>query len=89
MGEALEAGARIQTLRQAFTIREGIKPSEIKLPSRMAGIPSKSEGPLEGITIDVESLRSEYYKAQGWDPETGYPSDATLERLGLKEITET
>jgi len=89
MGEALEAGARIQTLRQAFTIREGIKPSEIKLPARMAGIPPKSEGPLEGITIDVESLRSEYYKAQGWDPETGYPSDATLERLGLKEITET
>jgi aldehyde:ferredoxin oxidoreductase len=25
----------------------------------------------------------------GWDPETGYPTEATLERLGLKELTET
>ena len=86
--EALEAGARIQTLRQAFNIREGLTPSEIKLPPRMAGIPPKSEGPLSGITIDIDSLRSEYYKAMGWDPGTGYPSGTTLEQLGIKELTE-
>ncbi|NOQ96216.1 MAG: aldehyde ferredoxin oxidoreductase, partial [Desulfobacterales bacterium] len=89
ISEALEAGARIQTLRQAFNIREGISPCEIKLPPRMAGIPPKGEGPLSGITIDIDSLRSEYYKAMGWDPGTGYPSGTTLERLGIKELTET
>jgi len=25
----------------------------------------------------------------GWDPETGYPTEATLERLGLKKLPET
>ncbi len=89
ISEALEAGARIQTLRQAFNIREGLSPCEIKLPPRMAGIPPKGEGPLSGITIDIDSLRSEYYKAMGWDPGTGYPSGTTLERLGIKELTET
>ncbi|MBW1675441.1 MAG: aldehyde ferredoxin oxidoreductase family protein [Deltaproteobacteria bacterium] len=89
ISEALETGARIQTLRQAFNIREGLSPREIKLPTRMAGIPPKGEGPLAGITIDIDSLRSEYYKAMGWDPGTGYPSGTTLDRLGIKELTET
>ena len=89
MAEVLKTGARIQTLRQAFNIREGIRPSGIKLPPRMAGIPPKSEGPLAGITIDIDTLSSEYYKGMGWDPETGNPSEASLERLGLKELTET
>jgi aldehyde:ferredoxin oxidoreductase len=89
MAEALEAGARIQTLRQAFNLREGISPHETKLPHRMAGVPPKSEGPLAGITIDIDSLASEYRRAMGWDPDTGYPTEATLERLGLKEFTET
>ena len=84
--EALEAGARIQTLRQTFNIREGIDPSQIKLPERMAGIPPKNDGPLADITIDIDSLKSEYYKAMGWDPESGQPTDATLERLGLKGL---
>ncbi|KPJ51461.1 MAG: hypothetical protein AMJ37_04795 [Dehalococcoidia bacterium DG_18] len=89
MAEALETGARIQTLRQAFNLREGIEPREIKLPPRMAGVPPKSDGPLAGITIDIDSLASEYRKAMGWDPDSGHPTEATLERLGLKEFTET
>jgi aldehyde:ferredoxin oxidoreductase len=51
--EALETGARIQTLRQCFNIREGIEPSAFKLPSRLAGVPPKSEGPLMGIIKDL------------------------------------
>jgi len=88
INEALETGARIQTLRQAFNLREGIKPAEIKLPPRMAGIPPKDEGPLAGITIDTDTLASEYHKAMGWDPKTGQPIETTLERLGLKKLTE-
>lgn len=87
MAEALETGARIQTLRQAFNLREGIKPSDIKLPPRMAGIPPKDKGPIADITIDIDSLASEYSKAMGWDPETGQPTETTLKRLGLKELT--
>jgi aldehyde:ferredoxin oxidoreductase len=86
LNEALKIGARIQTLRQCFNIREGIEPSEIRLPPRLVGIPPKSEGPLTGITIDIDSLVSEYYKAMGWDAASGYPIDSTLEQLGLKDL---
>ena len=86
--KALETGARIQTLRQCFNLREGIKPSGINLPARMVGLPPKDDGPLAGVTIDIQSLAHEYRKALGWDPDNGYPSDATLERLGLKTLME-
>ena len=86
MNEALETGRRIQTLRQAFNIREGIEPSKMKLPSRMVGIPPMTDGPLAGITIDIDSLAREYHKAMGWNPDTGYPTQLTLEELGLLEL---
>jgi aldehyde:ferredoxin oxidoreductase len=73
-------------LRQCFNIREGIEPIETKLPPRLTGIPPKKEGPLEGVTIDIESLAREYAKAMGWDPDTRFPTEATLERLGLQDL---
>ena len=86
MKEALETGARIQTLRQLFNIREGIEPSKISLPGRMVGIPPMSEGPLKGISIDIDTLTKEYNKAMGWDPNTGYPTKDSLVKLGLEEL---
>ncbi len=88
MREVFETGARIQALRQLFNLREGVKPSEIDLPPRMVGIPPHSEGPLAGVTIDIDSLRAEYYKAMGWDSGTGHPITETLERLGLEKLKE-
>ncbi len=88
VSEALETGARIQTLRQAFNIREGIDPSQVKLPPRLAGIPPKDEGPLAGITVDVDTLAREYWEAMGWDAATGHPTQDTLERLGLARLVE-
>lgn len=89
MEEALKTGARIQTLRWSFNIREGINPSSVRLPERMIGVPPKSEGPLAGVTIDIDSLVYEHRKAMGWDPDTGYPTEATLERLGLQTLVQS
>ena len=89
MTEALETGARIQTLRQLFNIREGVKSHEIRLPSRMAGIPPHISGPLTGITIDVDIMVKEYRQAMGWDPATAYPTRAKVSELGLGELTNT
>ncbi len=86
VSEVLETGARIQTLRQLFNVREGITPSNFRLPDRMVGIPPKSEGPLKGITIDIDTLTREYREAMEWDPKTGKPSEACLTRLELKEL---
>jgi aldehyde:ferredoxin oxidoreductase len=87
--EALETGARIQTLRKCFNVREGIKQSDIRLPSRLMGIPPRKEGLFAGITIDVDSLTSEYNQEMGWDPVSGRPTEETLERLQLKKLFET
>ncbi|HAG07295.1 MAG: Aldehyde ferredoxin oxidoreductase [Clostridia bacterium 62_21] len=35
-----------------------------------------------------EAVKAEYYKLMGWDEETGVPTRATLERLGLKEVAD-
>jgi len=86
MKELLESGARVQTLRQCFTIREGIKASDVRLPSRMKGFPPMDAGPVAGITIDEQSLAREYRKAMGWDSESGQPTNDTLRRLGLETL---
>ena len=86
MKEMLESGARVQTLRQCFTMREGMKASDIRLPSRMKGLPPMDAGPVAGITIDEQSLVQEYRKAMGWDPETGQPMNDSLKRLGLEPL---
>ena len=86
IAEVLTTGARIHTLRQSFNIREGIRPSDVKLPKRMLGQPPQEEGPVAGVTIDVDNLAREYYQAMGWDPDSGIPDENTLETLGLIQI---
>jgi len=86
MSEILTIGSRIQTLRQCFNIREGIKLSDVKLPGRLSGRPPQEKGPVAGITIDVDSLAREYRQAMGWDPQNGKPKDTVLEKLGLTQL---
>jgi len=80
--EGLEIGRRILTLRQAFNAREGLKPDDFRFPKRfeahlMAG--PAAEAPVPPF----EQLREEYYKAMGWDPQTGSPLPETMAALGL------
>jgi aldehyde:ferredoxin oxidoreductase len=84
--QVLSTGARIQTLRHCFNLREGIVPAEVKLPKRMLGQPPHKEGPVAGVTVDVDSLAREYRQAMGWDPDSGQPEESTLERLGLTQL---
>jgi aldehyde:ferredoxin oxidoreductase len=87
--EVLTTGARIQTLRHCFNLREGIVPSDVKLPKRMAGQPPQEEGPVAGVTLDVDNLAREYRQAMGWDPDSGIPDENTLEKLGLTQLVKT
>ncbi len=87
--EVLTAGARIQTLRHCFNLREGIRPSDVQLPKRMAGEPPQEEGPVAGVTLDMDNLAREYRQAMGWDPENGEPEKNTLKKLGLNELIKT
>ena len=89
IAEVLTTGARIQTLRHCFNLREGIAPSEVKLPKRMAGQPPQEEGPVAGVTLDVDNLAREYRQAMGWNPDSGRPDDTTLDKLGLTDLVGT
>jgi aldehyde:ferredoxin oxidoreductase len=80
--EGLKAGRRILTLRQAFNFREGIRPEDFTLPKRF-DVPL-SAGPMAGNDVPFEEMRKDYYRALGWDPETGRPLPETLAELGLE-----
>jgi len=88
IAEVLTTGARIQTLRQSFNIREGIRPSDVKLPDRMLGRPPQKDGPVAGVTLDIDNLAREYRQAMGWNPDSGMPDEKTLKKLGLIQLVE-
>jgi aldehyde:ferredoxin oxidoreductase len=84
--EIFLTGERIANMRHAFNIREGLNPLQFKFPDRIAGFPPKEEGPLKGITLDVETLNKEYYNAMDWDLNSAKPSKNKLKELGLEEV---
>jgi len=86
VAEMLLTGERIQTLRHAFNVREGLRPADFKLPDRLIGKPPLTSGPTAGVTIDIDTLVREYYQAMAWDVETGVPSRDRLQKLGLGEL---
>jgi len=76
-------GDRIAALRTAFNIREGMRNVDFEVPGRMIGSPPLKSGPLEGVTVDIDTQVREYLEAMGWDTETGVPKRETLLELGL------
>ena len=68
--EAITIGLRIQALRQAFTIREGINVINNKIPERIVGVDY------------VEDYKG-YCQKMGWNPENACPLKETLEQLDL------
>ncbi len=80
--EVIKTGMRINAMRQAFNIREGIT-TPWKFPDRMLGKPPKTTGPRAGITWELEEIYTEYYEAMGWDTKTGKPKKETLLDLGM------
>ena len=68
--ELLRVGQRIQTLRQAFALREGIRIIDTKLSERV-------------FDSDYKADYKEYCKQMGWNPENGYPLKKTLQDLEL------
>ena len=68
--EAIKTGIRIQTLRQAFTLREGVDIINNKLPERAVG-------------VDYLADYKGFCEKIGWNPENGFPLKETLKDLDL------
>ena len=86
--DLLACGERIQDLRQAFNVREGLRPSDFKAPPRAFGQGDGllEHGPLKGITVPIEKLRKDYFAAMHWNPETGRISKTRAAALGIEEL---
>ena len=82
--EALRAGQRILTLRQAFNAREGIVPDDFYLPERL--VQPLEAGGSAGQKIDFETMKAGYFAAMGWDLRSGKPYPDTWAELGLNEL---
>lgn len=88
MGDVIETGARIGTLRSCFNLREGLRPWDVKLPPRAEGKPALTAGPLKNVTIDSDTEIREFLLAMGWDLEAGKPKQQTLVNLGLRYVAD-
>lgn len=84
--EYMRTGRRIQTLRQMFNIREGIDPRQIKISKRLTGDPPQTAGPNNGVQYDIDVLIQAYWKEIGWNPETGIPTQETLDELEMNDV---
>ena len=76
--EALKAGRRILTLRQAFNAREGLTPDQFELPKRIAST----------AKVDYTALRNGYFAEMKWDSRSGKPSKEALADVGLTELAD-
>ena len=86
--EYLEIGRRIQTLRHLFNVKHGIKPADRHLPERMEGKPPLPAGPLKGVSLRIDEQAKYHWKAMGYDPETGVPSEETVSALNIPAVLE-
>jgi aldehyde:ferredoxin oxidoreductase len=86
--ELLTCGERIVNMRHAFILREGINPLTRKVHPRIVGRPPQKEGPLAGMTLDIEAQVYWCLGAMDWDRETTKPSKKKLLALGLDDVAE-
>jgi aldehyde:ferredoxin oxidoreductase len=84
--ELLVTGERIENVRQAFNVREGLNLLNFSVPGRILGRPPHKVGPLAGVTVDAATLVKEYLQEMDWDLKTARPSAKKLKELGLDDI---
>ena len=88
MKELLKCGERIGVMRHVFNLREGLNPLKHYLHGRVIGRPPQEDGPLAGVTCDVEAEAWWHLGALDWDRITTVPSRNKLLELGLDDIAD-
>ena len=75
-------------MRHVFSLREGDNPLERKVHGRITGRPPQQDGPLAGVTTDLESQVYWNLGSLDWDRVSTSPSRQKLLELGLNDIAE-
>ena len=85
--EIVETGNRITTLLHALQPARGLQArATSSCPERARGNPPLQAGKLEGVTIDSEGLKRQFYEAMGFDSETGAIDRERIVALGLDDV---
>jgi aldehyde:ferredoxin oxidoreductase len=80
----MQIGERIQTLKQLFNIKHGIKPHKVTMSDRALGRPPLTAGANKGRTIQIEKMMRDYWEELGWNTKTGKPTAETVKRLKIQ-----
>jgi aldehyde:ferredoxin oxidoreductase len=89
--EMLMAGERAWNIEKAYNTRCGATRADDIIPERFFKEPLKGGGPSGGTVVErdkFDTILEEYYEDRKFDPDTGLPTRAGLDRLGLKEIAD-
>jgi len=85
--EAIGAADRVVNLERAFNAREcsfALRKLDC-FPERFVEEPLP-DGPFKGLRFEQEKMLDEYYRARGWDVESGMPTARGLSKLGLEDV---
>ncbi|NHJ25197.1 MAG: aldehyde ferredoxin oxidoreductase [Candidatus Lokiarchaeota archaeon] len=77
----LMVGERINNLKRVINCKLGISRVDDKLP--LHNLQILKSGKTTNVKIELEENLKKYYKARGWDWETGKPTNEKLEELGI------
>jgi aldehyde:ferredoxin oxidoreductase len=80
----LEAGDRSVNLKRAISNRLGLTREHDHLPK--IAIAALGEGTSAGKAPDMELMLKDYYAHREWDWQTGRPTRAKLQSLGLGQV---
>jgi len=83
--ELMKVGERCITLEQVFNVRAGRTKAADNLPRRF--FTPLTSGPMQGVSINEEEFKQAidtYYAMVGWDRESGAPTPAKLQELGIE-----
>ena len=83
-----KCGERIENIRHVFNLHEGDNPLNRKVHGRIIGEPPQQEGPLAGVTTNLEEQIYQNLAALDWDRVSTKPSRKKLLELGLNNIAD-
>ena len=82
--EFVKAGERTWNIERIWNMKAGLTKADDSLPKRLLKDAHKT-GPSAGVTVDLDSMLTNYYRERGWDEE-GVPSKDKLLELGLASL---
>ncbi len=83
----METGIRVFHLKRCINYRLGFTAAHDELTRRM--LEPARDGEPEGIEINFNEMKTQFYKLMDMDPVKGIPSSDTLMAAGLPEVAET